>query len=149
MKTIIGIAVLLMLPVTAVVADEKADAAWKLDGTYEVIELLVNGKPLPRKEGVKQTVTIKDGTIALMRGDEKSEPAAFTLDSSKKPAHIDMLPPKRLGVDVVKGIYMTQETDKGLELIIAHHTIKVGVRPTDFKGEGEGLAVMRLLRQKV
>jgi hypothetical protein len=60
-----------------------------------------------------------------------------------------MMPPKRLGVDVVKGIYTTKETDKGLELIIAHHTIKVGVRPTDFKGEGEGLAVMKLLRPKV
>src|SRR5688500_9632708 len=102
MKMIVGIAVLLMLPVTAMVADEKADAAWKLDGTYEVIDLLVNGKPLPSKKGVKRTVTIKDGTINLQMGEEKSEPAAFTLDPSKGPAHIDMMPPKRLGVDVVK-----------------------------------------------
>jgi uncharacterized protein (TIGR03067 family) len=149
MKLIVGIATFLVLSINGVLADEKNDAAWKLDGTYRVIEVLVNGKPFPGKEGVKQTATIEDGTITFAKGEEKSVPAAVTFDPDKMPAHIDMMPPNIPGVVVVRGIYTTKETDKGLELIIAHHTTKVGVRPTDFKGDGEGLVVMKLLRPKV
>jgi uncharacterized protein (TIGR03067 family) len=149
MKSIIGMVVCLTLTVPAAVAVEKDDVDRRLDGTYQLIEALVNGKPLPGKEGVKQTVTIENGTITFAKGEEKTVPAAVTLDPNKMPAHIDMMPPNIPGVVIVKGIYRTKETDKGLELIIAHHTLKVDVRPTDFKGDGKGLVVTKWLRPKV
>jgi uncharacterized protein (TIGR03067 family) len=149
MNSILGMACCLMLSVTVAVADEKDDVDRRLDGHYVVIESLVNGKPFPSKKGEQRTATIKDGTISFARGEEKSVPATVTLDPNKMPAHIDMMPPNIPGVGIVKGIYMTKETDKGLELIIAHHTIKVEVRPMEFKSEGQGLVVMKLLRPKV
>lgn len=149
MTRMLAVVLALPLAITLAVAGEKDDVDRSLDGTYQVIEVLVSGKPFLENERVKQTVTIEEGTITFAKDEKKSVPAAVTLDPNKMPARIDMWPPNIPGVVVVKGIYMTKETDKGLELTVAHHTLKVDVRPTDFKAEGQGLVVMKLLRPKV
>jgi uncharacterized protein (TIGR03067 family) len=141
--------VCLMLTTPTVFAGEKDDVDRRLDGTYTVIEVLVNGKPFPGKEGEKRTAIIEDGAITFAKGEEKTVPAAVRLDPNKMPAHIDIMPPNIPGLVVVKGIYMTKETDKGLELIIAYHTLKVDERPKAFNDDGKGLVVTKLLRPKV
>lgn len=123
--------------------DAPKDAAKKLEGTYELVELTVGGKPDKKKDEV-QSFVIKDGELIIKTG-RRDETAKFTLDPSKKPAHIDIMP----GNETVPGIYEAKETDKGLELTIAF--AKGGgkaERPKDFKGEGKDDAVIKLLRKK-
>jgi uncharacterized protein (TIGR03067 family) len=123
-----------------------AAEAKKLEGSYTVVALVVNGKPDKEGDEVK-SVTIKDGTITInAKGDEK---ASFTVDPSKTPAEIDLIPPGK-NEDKVLGIYQTKETEKGFELTIAFSKSAngKGQRPKDFKGEGDRAAVLKLLRKK-
>jgi len=105
--------------------------------------MTVGGKADDKKKDEVTAFVIKDGEITIKSG-KKEETAKFTLDPSKKPAHIDIMP----GDEKVPGIYETKETDKGLELTIAFSKDgKVADRPKDFKGEGERSVVIRLLRK--
>ncbi len=133
------------VPVTR--ADEKDDAAKKLNGTYEVTGFLVGGKVDDSKKD-KVTFTFKDGTIEIKEGaKEKAETARFTLDPSKKPAQIDIMP-DRGGKETVPGIYEVKETDKGTELNIAFAKGGAAARPKDFKAEGKEEVVIKLFRKK-
>lgn len=122
--------------------DAPKDAAKKLEGTYELVEVLVGGKPDAKKDEV-QSFVIKDGQLIIKLA-QRDETAKFTLDPSKKPAHIDIMP----GNETVPGIYEVKETDKGLELTIAFAKGGKAERPKDFKGEGKEDAVLKLLRKK-
>jgi uncharacterized protein (TIGR03067 family) len=119
--------------------DDPTAAVKKLDGTYEVLDVLVGGKPDKKKDEVKSFV-IKDGEITISTG-KKDEAVKFTVDPSKKPAHLDIA----AGPRSVPGIYEAKDTDKGLELTIAFSKAD---RPKDFKGEGADVVVMKLLRKK-
>jgi uncharacterized protein (TIGR03067 family) len=125
-------------------ADEKEDASKKMNGSYEVISMMKNGNPdNDAKDKIK--FAIKDGVIVIKDGD-RDESAKFTVDPSKKPAHIDIVPGKG-SEKIVMGIYEFKETDKGAELTLSFN--KDGKeRPKDFKGEGEGTMVVKLLRKK-
>jgi uncharacterized protein (TIGR03067 family) len=125
-------------------ADDPKEAAKKLEGTYEVLEISEDGKPDPKKkEGV--TFVIKDGEIIVKEGEgKKNEAVKFTLDPSKTPPHIDIMP---RGDKLVQGIYQTKETDKGLELTIAFREGKDAGRPTEFKG-AKDTVILKLLRKK-
>jgi uncharacterized protein (TIGR03067 family) len=148
MRQLIAAVAFLAAAVPVTRADEKDDAAKKLNGSYEVIDFLVGGKSDAAKKDAKISVTIKDGTIEIKEGDkERAETAKFTLDPSKKPAQIDIMPGK--GNDkTVPGIYEVKETDKGTELTIAF--VKGGAtdRPKDFKGGGKEEVVFKLFRKK-
>src|SRR5262245_24683261 len=122
----------LALAVPVALADEKDDAAKKLNGTYAVLDFIRGGKSDDSKKEAKINFTIKGGTIEIMEGDKKEDTAKFTLDPSKKPAQIDITPEK--GPKVIPGIYKVEETDKGTELTIAFAR-NGGDRPKDFKGE--------------
>jgi uncharacterized protein (TIGR03067 family) len=144
MHKLIAAAAFLALAAPVLWADEGADAAKKLDGKYEVVSVLVNGKPDDKKKDEAKGVEIKDGTLSI-KGEKRTESVKFTLDPSKKPAHIDMsVGPK----EVVLGIYEAKETDKGLELVLAFSKGLSKDRPKDFKGEGEDAMVLTLLRKK-
>jgi uncharacterized protein (TIGR03067 family) len=144
MRTLIAAAGFLALAAPVLRADEKADAAKKLDGKYEIVSVLVNGRPDDKKKDEAKGVEIKDGTLSI-KGEKRTESVKFTLDPSKKPAHIDMsVGPK----EVVLGIYEAKETDKGLELVLAFSKGLSKDRPKDFKGEGEDAMVLTLLRKK-
>jgi len=131
----------LVLPVAA--ADEAA--AKKLNGSYQVVSILVGGKPDDKKKDRVSEFTIKDGTITLKESGEKTETATFTVDPTKKPGHFDIF---HLGAEAMKGIYEVKETDKGLELTIAFSKSPEDPRPKDFKDLGEEYTVIKLLRKK-
>ncbi len=68
--------------------------------------------------------------------------AEFTLDSAKKPAHLNI---QEKG-EQIPAIYELKETERGVELTIAFAI--EGGRPKDFKGEGKDEVLIRLLRKK-
>ncbi|WP_439626652.1 TIGR03067 domain-containing protein [Gemmata sp.] len=144
MRKLIAAAAFLALAAPVLRADERADAAKKLDGKYEVVSVLVNGKPDDKKKDEAKGVEIKDGTLSI-KGEKRTESVKFALDPSKKPAHIDL----SVGPDEkVLGLYEAKETDKGLELVITFSKGLTKDRPKDFKGEGEDMMVLTLLRKK-
>jgi len=144
MRQLLGIAIFLAVALP-LIADEKEDAAKKLNGTYEVTSILIEGKPDNEKKD-KVTLIFKDGTIQVKEGDKTEEDAKFTVDPAKKPAHIDIMPDKG-PKDTILGIYELKETDKGAELTIAIGKEKTE-RPKDFKGEGKDVMVLKLFRKK-
>ena len=145
MRPLVAVVVLALAGFATRAADEPKDAAKKLEGTYEVVDVLVGGKPDAKKDEVK-VFEIKDGEITI-KMENRNEVAKFTLDPSKKPAHIDLTAKNDMKVE---GIYETKETDKGLELTIAFTRggNGKGERPKDFKGQGEDDTVIKLLRKK-
>lgn len=126
-------------------AKDAKEAAKKLEGTYDVLEVIIEGKPSPKKEDV-QSVVIKDDEIIIKLA-KRDEPAKFTLDPSKKPGHIDISPKDGKGQEKLAGIYEVKETDKGTELTICFAEDKKE-RPKDFKGEGKDTIVLKLFRKK-
>jgi uncharacterized protein (TIGR03067 family) len=148
MRKLMATVAFLALAVPVARADEKDDAAKKLEGPYEVVAVLVAGKPDDAKKDEVTTFEIKDKTLVIKVKETRDESAKFTLDPSKKPAHID-IKPKADGDEVVPGIYVTKETDKGLELTIAFSKSGPNAeRPKDFEGKGEHDVVIKLLRKK-
>lgn len=137
-----------LAPGMAGAADEAKEAAKKLEGRYEVVQILVNGQPDKKRDEVESFV-IQNGEMRVqIKNRNRSEDAVFVLDPSQKPAHIDIRP-KDDGAKEIKilGIYEVKETDEGTELTIAFAR-EGGERPKDFKGEGEGNVVLKLLRRK-
>ncbi len=123
----------------------RPDAPAKsIDGTYKVLSATFGGKQDTEKTA-KAQFEFKDGMVTITDGGgKKEESAAFKLDPSKTPGHIDITPGK--GDKTVLGIYQTTATKEGLELTIAF-TKDGADRPTDFKGVGPGAMVVKLLRQ--
>ena len=147
MRQLIGAVVFLALAVPIARADEKD--AKKLEGTYEVVSVIFGGKEDAEKKDEVKAIVIKDGVLTIkMKGDnEKNETAKFTVDPSKKPAHIDITPDKGGKEKKVLGIYETKDTDKGMELTLAFSKDDT-TRPKDFKGESKDDALIKLFRKK-
>lgn len=150
MRRLVMAVAFLALAVPVARSDDKADAAKKLEGTYEVVSVLIEGKVDDKKKDEVSSFTFKDGEITIKmtrNGKERDEKAKFTLDPSKKPAHIDISP--GTGDQKVPGIYETKDTDKGLELTVAFAKGSGNdERPKDFKGESKESVVIKLLRKK-
>jgi uncharacterized protein (TIGR03067 family) len=125
--------------------DDAAKAAKKIEGKYEVMAASRGGQPDEKAKDVKAFV-IKGGAIKI-ETESRNMDAKFTLDPSKKPAHIDIMPEDGGKGETLKGIYQTKETDAGLELTLTFDR-RGGDRPTDFKGEGENVMLVKLLRKK-
>jgi uncharacterized protein (TIGR03067 family) len=125
--------------------DDAAKAAKKIEGAYEVVSATRGGQPDDEAKKVKSFV-IKEGKIKIEM-EKKDMNAKFTLDPSKKPAEIDIMPEEGGKAETIKGIYQTKDTDTGLELSIAFAR-GGGARPTDFKGEAEDHVSIKLLRKK-
>ena len=142
MRRLIGTVVILALAVPIARADEKD--AKKLEGTYDLVAVIVGGKADDKKKDSVGAVVIKGGEIIIKEG-KRDDNAKFTVDPSKNPAHIDITPKGK--EKNVLGIYETKDTDKGMELNIAFS--KDGKeRPKDFKGEGKDDIVIKLFRKK-
>jgi uncharacterized protein (TIGR03067 family) len=148
MRPILASAIFLALAFP-LLADEKEDAVKKLNGTYEVVSVIIDGKPDTPDKDDKMTFVFKDGTMTIKAGDmeRQNDKAKFTLDPSKKPAQIDFTPEKN-DKGTFMGIYQLKETDKGTELSMALAKGPKAERPKDFKGEGKDVMAMTLLRKK-
>lgn len=118
--------------------DCAADAAKKIEGTYKVVSLTKDGVA-DTKDTSNTTFTIKGGELLISEGGKTKDTATFKLDPSKTPPHIDLMPGKGMGV---YGIYQTKATKDGFELTIAF-TRSGGERPTDFKGAGAMVLVLK------
>jgi uncharacterized protein (TIGR03067 family) len=123
-------------------ADDPKTAAAKLEGTYEVQDIRIGGKPDPKRDTIKAAV-IKDGTLT-MKG-PKDDPAKFVLNPAKSPPHIDITAEGDLKI---LGVYEAKETTAGLELTIAMRMGPKAERPTDLKGEGKDEVLLKLFRKK-
>jgi uncharacterized protein (TIGR03067 family) len=146
MQRFLAAVAFLALAIPLARADEKEDAAKKLEGPYQVIAVLVAGKPDDGKKDEVESFAIKDGMLVI-KVKNRDESAKFTLDPAKKPAHIDIMPKE--GNEVVKGIYRTKESDKGLELTIAFSKNGPNAeRPKDFDGKSDDDVLIQLLRKK-
>jgi len=144
MRQLIPAVVFLAVAIPVSRADDKEDAAKKLNGTYEVIDVLVGGKSDESKKDGKVSFVFKDGTITIKEGDKaKDDTAKFTVDPSKKPAQIDIMPER--DKKSLPGIYELKESDKTTTLTIAF--AKDGDRPKDFEGKGKGEMVIKLKKK--
>jgi uncharacterized protein (TIGR03067 family) len=129
------------ISVEGIEVEVKADVK-KLNGEYTVIEALFEGKPHDYFSDVQKFIIIKDGTLEVADKKGRHEKMGdFTVDSAKKPALFDL---QDRG-DEIPGIYELQETNAGLELTIV---INKSGRPKDFKGDGKGTIILKLLRKK-
>ena len=144
MRLLSATAFLVLSAWAAGAADDPKDAAKALEGAYEVLDVTIGGKPDPKKDAIK-SVEIKGGEFVIKVG-TRDDPAKFALDTSKKPAHIDLTPGDTK--EKVPGIYEVKETDKGTELTVALNLGEKRDRPTDFKGAGKEEVVLKLLRKK-
>jgi uncharacterized protein (TIGR03067 family) len=145
MRRVTAVALFVAITCTAGRAqDDAAKAAKKLEGTYQVVSFTAGGKADNKKKDEVKSFVIKDGVITIATN-KRDETVKFTIDPSKKPAHIDIDPGKDRPVP---GIYETKETEQGLELTIAFGDGPKAERPKDFKGEGERTVVIKLLRKK-
>ncbi len=144
MRRLIPMAVLLAAVAQAGRADDKSDAAKKLEGTYEVVSATRAGKAEPKAGDIKSFV-IK-GDLITIDAKDKDMKAKFKLDPAKKPAEIDIMPQEGGKDFTLKGVYETKDTDKGLELTIVFGGPDAA-RPKDLKGEGD-VMVLKLLRKK-
>lgn len=146
MRRLIPAVVFLAVAIPISRADEKDDAAKKLNGNYEVIDVLVGGKTDDSKKDAKIVFVFKDGTIAIKEGDkDKDETVKFTVDPSKKPPHIDIMPTDNKSVP---GIYELKVADKTTTLAIAFAKGEGGDRPKDFEGKGKGEVVIKLRKKE-
>ncbi|MBA4188653.1 MAG: hypothetical protein C0467_11700 [Planctomycetaceae bacterium] len=105
-----------------------AQPAESLDGTWELVSVIEDGKALPL-DIVKQTmikdarIVIKGPTVALIRPDGKIRTLAFVTDSKASPKTVDVAGEMRVGG---KGIYMRD----GDVLMICTRGSDTETRPT-------------------
>ena len=119
-----------------VLADEKA--LKELAGTYRLVSAEKAGVPVAKDvEKVKLTFKGDEMTIVLPDGEKR---AKIQVDSTKKPAHIDIMPDE--GPEKGKTFPGIYKFEKG-ELVLAF--VEKGDRPAEFKGEGN--AVLFRLRR--
>jgi uncharacterized protein (TIGR03067 family) len=145
MRVVMCAALFTLATLVAGAADDPKEAAKKLEGTYTVLEVILDGKPDNKKKDEVESVEIKDGHLIPKLKDKSDEKAKIVLDPSKKPAHIDITPNND---GMLAGIYEVKETDKGTELTIAFCGNPKGDRPKDFKGKGQDEFVLKLFRKK-
>jgi len=112
-----------------------------LEGTYTLKSAMQSGKAAPPAfiEAMKE-IRITAGEMVFVGTDGKEHKDAFKVDS--KASAIDLLPATKDGKPKL-GVYKLDKDE--LTLVIAPADAK---RPTDFKGEGEGVRVMVLTKKK-
>jgi RNA polymerase sigma factor (sigma-70 family) len=140
-------------PPAAAQAGQKKPAAAtdqeKLQGTWEVVELVVKGdKVLPNNEAKAAVVFKGDEFRFLVTPNGKDSitrtAATFKLDPAKSPRTIDATATEGANKgQVTLGIYELDGDD--LKLCLSNE--RVATRPTAFKGEGE-MVLFKLKRSK-
>jgi uncharacterized protein (TIGR03067 family) len=109
-------------------ADEATWERWRLQGTWEMTGLEVNGEEVPAKKLAGTTLTIK-GDKYITKVKDTAREVTFTLDPAKDPKAIDMFFPDGAELPKLsKGIY---ELD-GDTLRICRHQMAGEDRPRSF-----------------
>jgi uncharacterized protein (TIGR03067 family) len=130
-------------PLTPAQADMKA-----MQGEWAVVKVGgPKGKEKRADEIAKARFTFEKDVIKVTGGPRKEEDVKFTLDATKKPRWIDIIPPGpkgKGGEPPVKGIY---KFEKG-ELSIAFTEGPRGERPTKFDDPKVNLLVLKRPEKK-
>lgn len=114
-KSLLGVLVIGLL----LAADEKKadDVKGKLKGTWDVVSMEIAGKKAPESEFKGDTLTFEGDKVTHVNSKGKKEPAAFKIDTTQKPAHLDVTP--------------TEGPDKGMTmkmiLQLEGDTLKLGM----------------------
>ena len=142
--TATALALLFVLPAALLRADEPTKGDKDLDGTWEAVSALRDGKEQPQPPGDKIVVTIKGNSLTFKIGDE-SHTATITVDASQTPKAIDLTPddgPQK--GKTMKAIYEV----KGDELKVCHGEPDAD-RPKELASkEGSGLLLATFKRVK-
>ena len=145
MKRVGLVVLVLVLPVLAVLGQGKDDPkkdAERLEGTWLVVESERNGQKQP-EEQTKKLKMIFNKDRYIIQVDENTKEATFTIDPTKKPKTIDVVPLD--GEDkgkTIPGIYML-DGDK-LKLCFADKTPD---RPKEFTGKADSKAILFVLQK--
>jgi uncharacterized protein (TIGR03067 family) len=124
---------------------EKAKDHEKIQGSWDVVELVINGEPAPDKLRKDMRFEFKDDAM-VMRSSEGKREFRFKLDPSTKPRALDLT--------AVGGGFAGQSTPAiyqfdgdDLKLCLPSQTTRD--RPTEFRsGRGSDLACVVLKRGK-
>jgi uncharacterized protein (TIGR03067 family) len=81
----------------------------RIQGTWKVVRLIVNGEDLPPEVIGKGQLIFKDDKLTFKDGD-RTKDATFTLDPKKTPPAIDLREPGKDG-KVLRGIYQLDGDD--------------------------------------
>jgi uncharacterized protein (TIGR03067 family) len=112
----------------------------RFEGTWKVLKLEEGGDPAPADE-VQKTELIFAGDKITVKGPKGDEEARFTVDPSKKPAHIDIRPSK--GQKLVQGIYKFEKD----QLILCFTMAKDAMRPTTFASSQKPRTTLAVLQR--
>jgi uncharacterized protein (TIGR03067 family) len=129
--------------VGAAAAQDAQTELKKLEGTYKLKALARGGMDAPKEvmDSVKEVAIKGDKLIIKVMDEDKT--AKITVDSSKKPSHIDITPEDGPEKDkTFPGVY---KLEKG-ELIIVF--TEGSERPKDFKADGEKDMKLVLIRKE-
>jgi uncharacterized protein (TIGR03067 family) len=73
-------------------AKEAVAKEWKaLEGTWEIVSIELQGKKAGLPEERKERLTFRDGTFAVVQGQEARDKGTLNLDPMKKPKTMDMV----------------------------------------------------------
>ncbi len=133
------------LTVAAPAPKDKDKPTPKLEGTWVLDKIEgKDGKDANDAPPGQLTMTFADGKVAIKEGGrrDRTEDAEFTIDATKKPAHIDIKPAKGAKDVVVRGIYEFE--GEVLKICFTER----GDRPTAFKADAEKRIVLLLLKRQ-
>lgn len=109
--------------------DAKKELA-KMQGTWRVVSVVINGEKL-KDEDIKDDRLIIKGTKFTLQGKKQLLDGALTLDPSKSPKHLNAL---AAGADlkVIESVGIYELTGDTLKVC---YSVAPNPRPTDFKAE--------------
>jgi uncharacterized protein (TIGR03067 family) len=81
-------ALILAIGVMGAAPDAKSD---KLEDTWAVKSFVHHGEKMPEAQASKMKLILKDGKFSLKEGDETIDEGTYAVDTSKSPAHIDIV----------------------------------------------------------
>jgi uncharacterized protein (TIGR03067 family) len=123
--------------------DTGADVLKKLQGTWQFVSQEMDGKPRPKEELAKQTITFTGDKWTVRRDGEVVQAGTHKFDPAKKPAQVDAPVTEGEGKgDTMLGIYEL----KGDTLRVCFDP-KGKKRPTDFASKSERMTAV-VERQK-
>lgn len=130
----------MILPLLAQEADPNPPDAKRILGTWQIVKGLKDGVP-PPKEMLDSRLIIDEKTITIRSERGLEDPARYTLDVTKKPAQINIMP--MMGAPSVQGIYKFDKEE--LTIVFG----KPGdERPKDFDSKMISLLVLRRAKEK-
>lgn len=140
------LSVVLLLSVAALVSragDEKkkdpgADDLKKLQGTWRLVSMTIDGRTVPTDDAREVTSVVKGNKVTVSHKGEVKAAATFTIDAGKKPRRMDAA--AVLGPNKGKKSLAIYEIDAGTFKICS---TEGKVRPKEFAApEGTGYSLM-------